>query len=208
MTDDVTIDRPEWLPEKFKSPQDLAKAYSELEKTFAAPPDKYDLTKSKFLDGEHQAVKELAEYARSKRVPADVMDKFQESVDKVFGEFERDPEKEMAKLGENAKDRMDKLNGFVKAHLDEPDYKALMSNLNSAESVVALEKLRNKFMSENNQIPNGNVTGTGGGAPTLADMQAELNNNLDKYKKDPAYRKDYAARLEQVQKKGFVDKTW
>ena len=26
------VDRPEWLPEKFKSPEDMANAYSELEK--------------------------------------------------------------------------------------------------------------------------------------------------------------------------------
>lgn len=30
--------RPAWLPEKFKSPEDLAKAYSELEKSRATPP--------------------------------------------------------------------------------------------------------------------------------------------------------------------------
>jgi hypothetical protein len=31
-----TDDRPEWLPEKFKSPEDLAKAYGELEKKFSS----------------------------------------------------------------------------------------------------------------------------------------------------------------------------
>ncbi len=33
-----TDDRPEWLPEKFKSAEDLAKAYSELEKKFSTRP--------------------------------------------------------------------------------------------------------------------------------------------------------------------------
>ena len=32
--EEVTENRPEWLPEKFKSPEDLSKAYSELEKQF------------------------------------------------------------------------------------------------------------------------------------------------------------------------------
>lgn len=31
---EVTEDRPEWLPEKFKSPEELSKAYGELEKQF------------------------------------------------------------------------------------------------------------------------------------------------------------------------------
>jgi len=36
-------DRPGWLPEKFKSPEDLAKSYTELEKKISTKvPDKYD----------------------------------------------------------------------------------------------------------------------------------------------------------------------
>ena len=34
-----TESRPEWLPEKFKSAEDLAKAYSELEKKQSAPTE-------------------------------------------------------------------------------------------------------------------------------------------------------------------------
>ena len=41
-----TDDRPEWLPEKFKDPEDLAKAYSELEKKLGSratePPEEAD----------------------------------------------------------------------------------------------------------------------------------------------------------------------
>ncbi len=47
--DASTDDRPEWLPEKFKSPEDLAKAYGELEKKFSsrakeAPVEETDST--------------------------------------------------------------------------------------------------------------------------------------------------------------------
>lgn len=34
-----TEDRPEWLPEKFKSPEDMAKAYAELESKLGKPQD-------------------------------------------------------------------------------------------------------------------------------------------------------------------------
>jgi len=37
-TDGKTEDRPEWLPEKFKSPEDLAKAYDELQKKLSGKP--------------------------------------------------------------------------------------------------------------------------------------------------------------------------
>ena len=36
-TPDDSQDRPEWLPEKFKSPEDMAKAYAELESKLGAP---------------------------------------------------------------------------------------------------------------------------------------------------------------------------
>ena len=38
--DNPSDSRPEWLPEKFKSAEDLAKAYSELEKKLGAPKPK------------------------------------------------------------------------------------------------------------------------------------------------------------------------
>lgn len=179
----------------------MAKAYSELEKTFSAPPDNYDLSKSKFIDPEHDAFKDLAQFAKSKRVPAEVIDKFQESVDKYFGEFQVDEEKEVAKLGDKAKERVENLSNFVKAHLDENQHKALMKNLNTADSLMALEKLRDKFLDSKSSVPNGN-TGSTSGAPTIKDLQAELNNNLDKYKSDPVYRRDFSARMEIASKKG------
>lgn len=37
--EEASSDRPEWLPEKFKSPEDLAKAYSELEQRMSAPQE-------------------------------------------------------------------------------------------------------------------------------------------------------------------------
>lgn len=38
VAEDNQSERPEWLPEKFASPEDLAKSYSELEKKFSSEP--------------------------------------------------------------------------------------------------------------------------------------------------------------------------
>lgn len=38
-SDPPTEDRPQWLPEKFKSPEDMAKAYAELESKLGKPAD-------------------------------------------------------------------------------------------------------------------------------------------------------------------------
>ena len=39
VAEDNQTERPEWLPEKFSSPEDLAKSYNELEKKLSAPSD-------------------------------------------------------------------------------------------------------------------------------------------------------------------------
>jgi hypothetical protein len=39
VAEDNLSERPEWLPEKFSSPEDMAKSYSELEKKMSAPQD-------------------------------------------------------------------------------------------------------------------------------------------------------------------------
>jgi len=39
VAEDNQTERPEWLPEKFNSPEDLAKSYSELEKKLSSPTD-------------------------------------------------------------------------------------------------------------------------------------------------------------------------
>ena len=48
---EVQQDRPEWLPEKFKSPEDLAKSYTELEKKVSGSkaPESYDWSMTKDL---------------------------------------------------------------------------------------------------------------------------------------------------------------
>jgi hypothetical protein len=44
--DTNTPDRPQWLPEKFKSPEDMAKAYGELEKKLGAPREEAPKTET------------------------------------------------------------------------------------------------------------------------------------------------------------------
>lgn len=55
--------RPEWLPEKFKSPEDMAKAYAELEKKQSSPKDeaKEEGTPEDTPDPEEASASEVAE---------------------------------------------------------------------------------------------------------------------------------------------------
>lgn len=198
--------RPIWLADKFKSIADLCKSHAELEKRFGTVPQNYDFTKSKFLDADYAPFQDLQSFAKEKRVPQEFIDKMLESVDKYMDEFSVDMVEEIKKLGDNGRERVVTLDNWAKANLSKNSYEALTSRLTNAESIKALEELRGKMMSNNPQIPNDNGTVTS--SVSLEDIKLELSNNLEKYKTDVAYRKDFQNRLEVAAKNtpGFVDK--
>jgi hypothetical protein len=200
-------ERPSWLNEKFKSAEDLSKSYSELEKKVGIAPEDYDFTKSKYLDPDYAPFQELKTLAKDKRVPQEVIDKMLESVDKYMDEFSTDYNEEVNKLGDNAKDRLATLDNWAKANFSKESYEALAGSIRNADGIKALEELRGKMMSNSPHVPNGN-TGSTPSSQSLDEIKAELSSNLQKYQDDPAYRKDFQARLEVAAKNapGFVDK--
>jgi hypothetical protein len=200
-------DRPQWLPDKFKSAADLGKSYAELEKRVGTPPEEYDISNSKFLDQGYAPIQEFLALAKEKRVPKDVMDKMVDSLDKYMDQFTINYEEETKKLGENGKERLKTLDNWAKANLSQDSYTALTNNLKSANAIKALEELRSKMMSNNTVIPNGNDSNTTN-VQTIAELQAEMGTNLTKYKTDPKYRADLQARIAIAAKNSdYIDKT-
>ena len=199
--------RPSWLGEKYKTASDLAKHTSELEKRLGTVPEDYDFSKSRYLDPDYEPFNELKKVAKEKRVPKEVMDKVIESVDKYMDEFSLDTAEELKKLGENAQERVTTLDNWAKANLSKESYEALSKTVMTADSIKAIEELRGKMMSNSPQVPTGN-TGNVDTGSSVADLQLELANNLQKYKTDDAYRKDIQRRMEVAAKNapGFVDK--
>lgn len=199
--------RPSWLNEKFKTAAELGKSFTELEKKLGTTPDDYDFSKSRYLDDDYAPFQDFKKLAKDKRVPQEVVDKMLESVDKYMDEFSTDYNEEIKKLGDNARERLTTLDNWAKANLTKDSYQALTANLHDADAIVALEELRGKMMSNTPQVPSGN-DGAIHNSATLDDLKLELTNNLEKYKSDPAYRKDLRSRLEVAAKNapGFVDK--
>ncbi len=201
-------DRPQWLPEKFKTVADMAKSYGELEKKFGTAPEAYDLSKSKHISQDYTPFQDLMNLAKDKRVPKEVMDKMVESFDSYIDTaYTIDYEAEVKKLGEGYDKQLEVLDNWTKANLSEASYKALAASLKTADGIKALEELRNKSMSNATIIPNGNDN-SGASVPTVAEIQSEISANLTKYKTDPAYRKELQTRLEMAAKtSGVLDKT-
>lgn len=86
VAEDNQSERPEWLPEKFNSPEDLAKSYAELEKKMSAPKD----------DAPEDPPTEQVETEQSTGEPQ--FDKFAEEF-ASSGELSNDSFDELAKMG-------------------------------------------------------------------------------------------------------------
>lgn len=201
-----TGERPEWLPAKYKSAADAARAFKELEKKLGAAPSEYDWSKGKsWVDTDYLPFQELADFAKSKHVTQDVMDKMLETVGDYLDEFSVDYSEERAALGDNAEDRLRVLNNWAKSNFSEDAYHALTSSMRTADAVKAIEEIRLKMIENNTTIPTGNESPQG--MQSLEDIQTEMTNNLEKYKNDPAYRKEIQAKISMASKDSrYVDK--
>jgi hypothetical protein len=187
--------RPDWLPERYKTPEDFAKGFSELEKRLGVAPKEYDFKAGEgWIDLEYEPFHELADFAKSKHVPQDVMDKMLSTVGTYLDEFKSDINEEKAKLGENAQERLSVLNNWAKANFSENAFAALTDNMRTAAAIEALEEVRNKMINNETKIPTGNEDTTDGGL-TLESVQQELTDNLEKYQKDVTYRKQLQQKI-------------
>jgi len=203
----VELVRPDWLPERYKTPQDFAKAYTELEKRLGTAPSEYDFSAGEsWVDTEYEPFNDMAEYAKSKHVPQDVMDKMLSTVGTYLDEFKTDMTEERTKLGENAQERLQVLNNWAKANFSEAAFAGLTENMRTADAIIALEEVRTKMIGNDTRIPTGNEDTVDNGL-SLEAVQQELTDNIEKYKTDPIYRKTLQQKIASVSKDGdFVDK--
>ena len=184
VAEDEAPQRPEWLPEKYKSPEDLAKAYKELESKIGQREETL----------REQIVKELEEKAYEGRPESSGDYKLPEYVDESMAvdndllkwwsdhafengfsqeEFERgiemyananqasqpDLEAEAKKLGDNANDRIQAANMFANKFFPQDALPAIARMCESHEGIIALEAImeavRDGGYSESSGAPGG-----------------------------------------------------
>lgn len=204
-----TGDRPDWLPNQFKSAEDAARSYQELSKKVGTAPDVYDFSAGAgWVEPDYEPMQELAAYAKSKHVPQDVFDKMLGTVGKYLDEFKIDYNEEKAALGENAEDRLKTINNWAKSNFSEDTFHALTAHMQTADAVKAIEEIRAKMIENMTTIPTGNED-AGAGMESLEDIQSEMAANLEKYQNDAKYRREITAKIERASKQnngGYVDK--
>lgn len=218
-------ERPEWLPEKFKSPEDMARSYTELEKKLSQPKEEVE-------EEEQEEAKEAAPDKEVTEV-AEVLDKAGLNFDEFQNEYADTgaltPEsyKKLEKAGfpkgvvdawvegqqavanqmtqsvyaeVGGEDSYRDMVGWAADNMSPSEINAFNSNIDSGNQDLvkfAVKGLQARYRSEVGQEPK---LVQGQAAPTTSgsfNSSAELTAAMrdPRYAKDPAYRKLVSDRL-------------
>jgi hypothetical protein len=164
VAEDQQPERPEWLPEKYKTPEDLAKAYKELESKIGAkeetlreqivkeleeqaysgrPADKGDYQLPDFVDEETAVDSELlswwAEHSFENGFSQTEFEKGIEMYMQAVQGSQPDLEAEAKKLGDNASARIQSASAFASNFFPEEAMPAIERMCETHEGIVALE---------------------------------------------------------------------
>lgn len=212
--DNVTQSKPEGLPEKFNSVEDLAKSYSELEKKLGdnkeAPKEEAPKTENKNdLDIAEKAVESAglnmetlsSEYAEKGEldaksydalekagIPKDYVNQFIEG-QKAIADQQATSIKDMV----GGADAYSEMSNWAADNMSEEEKTAYNTAVNSKDietAKLAVVGLKAKFERANGNEPNlvegkGTITGQDG-YKSWAEVTAAMSD--DRYSKDPAYQ--------------------
>lgn len=166
---DVTSqDRPEWLPEKYGSGEDLAKAYKELESKLGGKED--DMRSKLMEEIQQEAFSSRPETAGDYELPDSIdpeasvdnqllqwwsehafengfsQDEFNKGIEmyasSMLGDDGPDLEAESKKLGENAETRIEAASMFASKFFPQESLPAIERMCESHEGIIALEAIQ------------------------------------------------------------------
>ena len=195
---DTTDDRPEWLPEKFNTPEDLSKAYNALSSKLGekeedvrnrlmeelqqqasegVPEEAGGYELPDFVDPEEAVGNEmLQEWADHCHKNGYTHDEFQKGIEMYMNGMgpEPDLQAESQKLGDNAEARIEAASLFANKFFPEEALPAIQRMCESADGIIALEAIMSQMQD-----------------PSVSD-QTSIASNFDEVElremmKDPRY---------------------
>ena len=194
------VERPEWLPEKFKDPTELAKAYSELEKRISNPENKADFAGLEKYSQEFYANGDISEESVKEIVntyglPETMVRSYIEGQRSML-DAETNAVMQMAGGPEAYQGMIEWAAGALpEAEIDA--FNNIIDGRNPHAVRMAVEGLKARYQKENGsqgRLIQGEVAGPSGGAyRSVAEIVAAMKD--PRYAKDPAYRKDVEQRV-------------
>lgn len=212
-----TPERPEWLPEKFKTPEDMAKAYAELEKknsgkTEATKPDGEAEEAAEAAVGEAGLDMEAlsAEYAEKGELTPESLEALgkvgitEEMVNSYIAGQEAQAQAMQADLLEpvggdlEAYTEMTTWAGENLSDKEVEEFNSVLDTGNPASIKMAVQSLANKYAEANGSEPARALSGkpnTSGASvyESTADLMRDMQNS--EYAKNPAFRAKVEAKL-------------
>lgn len=213
-------ERPSWLPEKFKTPEDMAKAYAELEKkqsqgsTNDEGTTQGDTTNTEgeqaaqeavenagldwdSLTAEYEADGSLSDvsYAKLEKagVPKELVDNYINGVQAQTAIYEG----KVQGFAEN----YDALLEWGGANLSEAEidtFDAAVNSGNLAQAEIAVKGLQARMQIAQGMPPARQLDGKGGSSSDLYESQAQIEADMNdpRYESDPAFRAKVYAKME------------
>ena len=184
-----TEDRPEWLPEKYKSGEDLAKAYKELESKLGSKDD--DIRAEVLKQIEEESFKDRPDSAGDYQLPDFIDDdtvfndevlkwwadhsftygfsqeEFAEGLEKIINsamDASINPDEELEKLGDNAGARVEAAALFANQFFTEQHMPSIERLTETSEGIEVLEFIMEKLKSSplgSEATPSGQITEEG-----------------------------------------------
>jgi hypothetical protein len=208
-------DKPVWLGEKFKSVQDQAKAYPELEKKFGGfkgAPDEYEiaipdeLSSTVDIDVDSEPFKQFEEFAKESNMSQELFEKctnfhleaINEALNPSLSEEDiaEHTRSEIEKLGNNGPQVIEHLKKWGQNNLNDEEFEAFKRFGDSAENIRVLRSIINK--SQATAIAP-DVTSR----PSYTDKELSAALLSEDYRRDRAFRKQIdAAYMQKLNNRG------
>lgn len=203
-------DKPEFMLEKFKSLDEQAKSFVELEKKFGAftgAPDEYKLNIPEGVEGEFDAedplLKAGIEFAKKSNMSQAGFDEMVSMwVQNSMGADAQDRDAEIQSLGNNSAQRIQNVTTFLQNNMEADDYAKIEPLMTSANSIQIVEMLVNATAPKNPPIDGGanpdGVTKAGLHELRFAKIEDGPNKGELKIQHDKEYRKQVDAYAHQL----------
>lgn len=191
-------DKPEWLKERYKSVEDQAKGYVELEKRFGefkgAPKEGYKLDSIEGLEADSPLLQQFSKTFAELNLS-------QSGFERVVKEFvsthasiaQASAAQEMKKLGPQGQQMIKETNQWIQNNFPPEVGKVVQGWIMTAEDIKALDIIRS--FQPISKIPNAVDMSNTGIYESLNEVKTEKNNNWAKYKEDANYRKNLDDRM-------------
>jgi hypothetical protein len=209
-----TPERPEWLPEKFKTVEDMAKAYSELEKSMSKGEKPTEAQQEAATEAVENAGLDMealsAEYATNGELSQESYDALakvgitQDMVEAYIAGQEAQASAIQADLLEPLGGDMEaysEVTAWAADNLSDKEienFNTVLDSGNTAAIKMAVQNLANKYTAANGVEPARQLTGKASGNTTgvyesTADLMKDMQN--PEYENNPAFRAKVEAKL-------------